>query len=157
MEERHAGVSTAERLSRPEFSTEEYGRRLQATRRRMDDQGIDCLLVHSFPNICYLTGLETVAPHKYFMLAVPLKGEPVLLSQDFETHNVMLGACVSDVVAYGIESDHVAATRDLLVGRGWSGQRLGLEFDSRGVSETVAVTASGSEVLTGLPRALAVR
>lgn len=141
MEERHAGVPAADplgeqasALSRPAFTKDEYDRRLRETRRRMADREIDCLLVHSFPNICYLTGLETVAPHKYFMLAVPLEGEPVLLSQDFETHNVLLGACVADIVKYGLEEDPAAATRELLKKRGWTSQGLGLEFDSRGLS-----------------------
>jgi len=148
MEECHAGVSAPDLLRRPVFPLAEYNRRLRETRRRMADRGIDCLLVHSFPNVCYLTGLETIAPHKYFMLGLPLDGEPVLLSQDFEKHNVLLGACISDVVEYGLQSDHVAATRDLVVERGWSSQTLGLELDGRGlcVSDHARLVSGWSHV-----------
>jgi len=144
MEERDPSLPPVGVLRRPAFPPEEYGRRLGEARRRMTGRGIECLLVHSFPNICYLSGLETVAPHKYFLLAVPLEGEPVLLSQDFETSNVLLGANISDVVAYALGADYIAATRDLIMHRGWTEMTLGLEFDSLGlrVSDHRRLTSS---------------
>jgi Xaa-Pro dipeptidase len=133
MEERPPGLPTIDVLKRPAFSTEEYDRRLREVRWRMSAKGIDCLLIHSFPNICYLTGLETVAPHKYFMLAVPLEGELALLCQTFESHNALLAGCVCALITYDLNADYVAASRDLLVSRGWPGRRLGIEFSSAGL------------------------
>src|SRR5437016_4790644 len=144
MEERDPSLPAAGVLNRPAFPPEEYTRRLGEARRRMSARGIECLLVHSFPSICYLTGLETVAPHKYFLLVVPLESEPVLLSQDFETHNILLGTVLSDVVPYALGADYIAATRDLINGRGWTARTLGLELDSLGlrVSDHRRLTSS---------------
>ena len=43
-------------------------------------------LIHSFPNICYLTGFEIRGPRQilFSTLAVPLEGDSVLLGQTFE-------------------------------------------------------------------------
>lgn len=133
MEERAPSLPTPGVLSRPPFPVEEYTRRLRETRRRMAARGIECLLVHTFPSICYLTGFESIAPHKYFLLAVPLEGELVLLCQAFESHNARLGACISDIVTHDLNADYIAATRDLIASRGWTGRRLGLEFHSPGL------------------------
>ena len=51
MEERDPSLPPAGVLRRPAFPAEEYGRRLREARRRMTSRGIECLLVHSFPNI----------------------------------------------------------------------------------------------------------
>ena len=113
MEECSPGLPAPDMLKRPAFPPDEYHRRLREVRRRMSAKGIECLLIHSFPNICYLTGLETVATHKYFMLAVPVEGDTVLLCQTFESHNALLSGCACEIVTYGLHADYIAATRDL--------------------------------------------
>ena len=44
----------------------------------MDRAGLDVLLVHSLPNICYLTGFQTPLSDWYHCLILPRDGEPVL-------------------------------------------------------------------------------
>jgi len=41
------------------FSRTEYAHRIATTRAAMDAPGLDLLLVHSLPDICYLTGFQT--------------------------------------------------------------------------------------------------
>jgi Xaa-Pro dipeptidase len=120
-------------LGRPAFTADEYHRRLREVRRRMSAKGIECLLIHSFPSICYLTGFESVAPHKYFMLAVSAEGEITLLCQTFESHNALLGGCDCEIVTYDLHADYIAGTWDLLVSRGWTAQKLGVELSSSGL------------------------
>lgn len=60
------------------FSPAEYEARLAAVRRRMAAAGIDTLLLTSAPNLCYLTGYETIMPTCYAVAVVPLEGDAVL-------------------------------------------------------------------------------
>ncbi len=41
------------------FSDAEYRERLARVRRAMDAQGLDLLLLHHLPSVCYLTGYQT--------------------------------------------------------------------------------------------------
>ena len=42
------------------FSVEEYRTRVAAVQQYLAATGLDALLCHTFPNICYLTGFETI-------------------------------------------------------------------------------------------------
>lgn len=95
----------------------------------MAERGLDALLCHHFPNICYLTGMETVLWTKYFLAVVPSEGDPILFGQSFEMPNALYSAWTDDNVGYDLSEDPVAATRELLDARGFAGQRLGIERD----------------------------
>jgi Xaa-Pro aminopeptidase len=41
------------------FTPAEYAERLARVRRAMADQGLDLLLLHHLPSVCYLTGYQT--------------------------------------------------------------------------------------------------
>ncbi len=99
----------------------------------MRTHGADGLLVHSFPDICYLTGFETIAPHKYFALAFPLEGAPVLIAQDFEIHNAALGAYDLECAPHALNGDYMEATQKTVADLGWSRRRLGVDFRSTGL------------------------
>jgi len=60
------------------FSAAEYEARLAAVRARMEAAGLDTLLLTSAPNLCYLTGYETIMPTCYAVAVVPLEGDAVL-------------------------------------------------------------------------------
>ena len=47
--------------------------RLARTRAAMASAGIDVLLVHSLPDICYLTGFQTPLSDWYSCLVLPLR------------------------------------------------------------------------------------
>src|SRR5690242_8595612 len=93
----------------------------------MAERDLDALLCHDFPNICYLTGMESVLWTKYFLAVVPREGDPILLGQAFELPNALFCAWTEDNVGHDLRADPVAATRDLLVARGWHDKRLGIE------------------------------
>ena len=63
-----------------EFPPEEYRRRVDATRRRMAEAGIDCLFLTSEKNIRYLAGFHSqtwVSPTRPRYVLLPAAGEPV--------------------------------------------------------------------------------
>ena len=148
MQEPTRGISPAQRLTQPAFTAAEYERRRRAVRDRMEANGVACLLVHSFPNICYLTGFETIAPHKYFALALPLEATPVLITQDFEAHNAALGSCEMECAPYGLDEDYIVATRDLIATRGWAQSPLGIDLSSPGL-----LPSDCTRLLESLPQA----
>ena len=117
------------------FALSEYNRRLLDVQEAILLSGIDALLCHTFSNICYLTGLQSVmGTEKYFMVVIPSEGAPFLLGQDFELHNASLGCSVDDQYAFGIDEDPIEASRRLLVHQKLADKRLGLELKTRGLT-----------------------
>lgn len=109
------------------FEIEEYRRRTKAVQSILAERNLDALLCHDFPNICYLTGMESVLYTKYFLAVVPRADDPVLLSEAFERPNALYSVWTENQVAYELDSDPVIATRDLLASRDLAGKRLGIE------------------------------
>ena len=60
------------------FPRTEYAHRIAKTRAAMDEPGLGLLLVHSLPDICYLTGFQTPLSDWYHCLILPREGAPVL-------------------------------------------------------------------------------
>lgn len=108
------------------FPVAEYQARVRKVQKAMAARKLDGLLVHNMAGICYLTGLESIAVHKYWLCLVPISGDPVLLVQDFESHNVRLSSWLEKVETYAIGADHVDATRRLL--RKLTGATVGVEM-----------------------------
>lgn len=112
----------------PAFSRAEYERRVCAVQREMIEREIDLLLCHHFPNICYLTGMESVLWRKYFLCVVPRYGEPILLSEHFELANANYSVWWEDLVGFELDADPISVTLSLLRSRGLDAGRIGLEF-----------------------------
>ncbi len=66
------------------FTRAEYDARVARTRSAMRHAGVDLLLVHSLPDICYLTGFQTPLSDWYSCLVLPLEGELALQVCDHE-------------------------------------------------------------------------
>src|SRR5690606_27882430 len=119
-------------------------RRLELTRERLADRGLDAGLVSSPENIFYLCGLDHwgyFAPH---ILVVPVTGEPVLVTRAME--RVTIANQVRNVRFEGHTDSENAAEKPVTVLRamGLAGSRLGLEKGSAGLTPFLAeVLASG--------------
>jgi Xaa-Pro dipeptidase len=124
------------------FEVAEYRRRTHAVQAILAARDIDALLCHDFPNICYLTGMESVLWTKYFLAIVPREGDPILLSQEFELPNALYSVWTEDRVGYDHDLDPIEVTRDLLVSRGLADKRLGLEKRALRVPLYERLTAS---------------
>lgn len=115
-------------LFEPSFPSSEYEQRGRSVRAEMASRGLDALLCYSFPNICYLTGIESVLWYKYFLAVITPAGSPILVAQDFEMPNAVIRSWATDCVSYPLREDPVDATVRLLEERGLSDKRLGIEI-----------------------------
>ncbi len=78
------------------FGKEEYEGRVRRVQAEMKKRGLDLLLLHEIGNICWLCGVQCLCWNKYFMLAVPAKGDPYLVIQSFELGNAWLNTWLDD-------------------------------------------------------------
>src|SRR5688572_25828618 len=100
---------------------------MRAVQAILTERDLDALLCHHFPNICYLTGMETVLWTKHCLAVVPREGDLILLAETFELPNALYCVWTDDTVGYDLNDDPVTATRDLLNERGLAAGRLGYE------------------------------
>jgi Xaa-Pro dipeptidase len=94
------------------FPQEEFDRRLERVRARMDGAGLRGLLVAAPENVFYLTGLEHQGYFAYELLIVPLEGEPVLVTRAMEHATVRDQVPWVRHVGYSDGVDPVPAPRD---------------------------------------------
>src|SRR5215218_2091841 len=114
-------------LQRLAFDVAEYRRRVRQVQEILAERDLDALLCHHFPNICYLTGMQSVLWTKYFLAVVPRKGDPILFGESFELPNALYCAWTDDLVGYELGDDPIAATRRFLEARGLATKQLGIE------------------------------
>ena len=110
------------------FTVQEYRERVEKVQREMAAKHLDGLLLHSMPNICYMTGMQSLALDKYYLVVVPRSGDPVLVIQDFESYNAWLYAWVEEPATCAIEADYIQPTRRLLDRLGLADKKLGVEM-----------------------------
>lgn len=94
------------------FSPEEFDRRLAQARQRMQEKGLDALVVSRPENVYYLSGFHTMGYWDPIALVIPPVGEPIHLQFAFETFNVERMSRWTNVVGYMTDEDpmHKLAT-----------------------------------------------
>ena len=114
------------------FSIEEYTGRLNNLKSRMREKGIDCMLVHTPENICYLTGQHSPGYYMYLCLIVPLNGNPALVLRRGELGNAMVYAWIKDqdLIIYEDTDDPVKATLDAIKKTVGTPRTIALEYDA---------------------------
>ena len=112
------------------FTLEEYRGRLDALRRRMEERGIDVLLVNSPENLYYLSGYQTPGYYWYQTLIVGLDREPTLVTRLNEASNIEPLSWVEDSRPYEDHEDWISHTRDVLTDLGMADARIGMQYDS---------------------------
>jgi Xaa-Pro dipeptidase len=112
------------------FSLEEYQRRLDALRARMEQKGVDVLLLNTPENIYYVSGYQTPGYYFYQGLVVPLDGEPVLIPPPHEESLVRAFSWVEEYRIYRDNRDWIETTRDVLADLGMGRKRIGVENGS---------------------------
>ncbi len=114
------------------FSNDEYKQRMEALRSRMEQNGVDCMLVTTPENLYYLTGYQTPGYYWWQTFIVPTEDsdEPVFIARQIESSNIEPRTWVEDSRPYQDYDDWMAHTRDALVSMGLDKKRIGLEDDS---------------------------
>jgi Xaa-Pro dipeptidase len=111
------------------FSDAEYRERLARVRRAMAAEGLDLLLLHHLPSVCYLTGYQTPVSDWYNCLLVPLDGPLSLQVCDFEVGLALVHTTVERIlsVRWNRMDEAAAQLVDLLGETGLEGRRVGIE------------------------------
>ena len=127
-------VPIAEMSKEMAFSDEEYAGRLSRVREAMSTRGLDLLLVHSLPNICWLSGFQTPLSDWYHCLIVPLNGEMTLQCCDIEL--AMMNSRIGRIVGVLWERmDEAAADLARIIGDyGFQRRTIGVELRRPGLN-----------------------
>ncbi len=131
------------------FGRREYAARLGKLRGEMEGEGVDVVLCFDPPTHNYLSGYQTMELTHYRCLIVPLRGELVMVTSDFERPGVELTSTVDDITDYHyLSGDYLNATLSLLKRVCAGAKRIGLEKSGS------ILTATRSEALLGGLRGL---
>lgn len=109
------------------FDEQEYAGRLTGLRQRMQDAGIDALLVNTPESIFYLCGYQSPGYYFYMGLVVPVDRDPVLIPPPHEESLVAAFAWIDEYRIYPDTTTGIDATRDLLLELGLGSAAIGLE------------------------------
>jgi Xaa-Pro dipeptidase len=133
--------------SKPVFSTDEFQRRLAATRQAMVKREIDVLLLDQQEHVAYITGYPPPTT-RYQAVLVPREGDPVLLIRPLDEPKVHAQSWLQNYRAYPDTQESMAALAGLIRDHGWASSRIGLEKDG------LALTVEQYETLVAaLPKA----
>ncbi|TKV74092.1 aminopeptidase P family protein [Bradyrhizobium elkanii] len=117
-----------------EFPAEEYRTRLQRTQEEMAKHDLPVLLLHQPENILYLTGFYTTGYFSYHALAVPSRGDPVLVLRDMEVPAAHSTSWLKSYTIYADAADPIPvwldAARRALDGLGLAAGRVGVDEHS---------------------------
>ena len=122
-----------------QFSQAEYDARLHATKTRMQERGIDLLLVTHPANINYLTGYDGWSFYVPQVVLVHLEAvQPVWIGRKMDARAAEVTTYLTRDNIIGYPDDYVQSlikhpfdyVSDRIVAWGWGDQVIGLEMDS---------------------------
>lgn len=131
------------------FTIEEYMDRSARTRTAMTVAGLDAILCFKQESMYWLTGYDTFGYCFFQCLVVPADGRPTLLTRAPDLRQAQLTSILKDIRIWIDRegADPTAELRDLLAELGLAGKRLGIEWDTHGLTAKngmrLAVTLDG--------------
>lgn len=126
------------------FDEEEFAVRRNNVRKRMSAMGIDTLLLHSAPNIYYLSGHHTLNIWDYQCLILPLHGSPVMVLWQFERGRFEASAVSTDLYLYETHADPIDETRKALQKYSLLRGVIAIEYESRYLTPKLRDSLSSS-------------
>ena len=122
----------------PLFEENEYLQRINKTKNRMRDAGIDVLLLSDPANMNYLSGYDGWSFYVHQMVVIGADAdEPIWIGRDQDSNGARLTTFLSEENILGYPDDYVqSATKhpmdyasQALAERGWGDRTIGLEMD----------------------------
>lgn len=123
------------------FTEEEFSARMQRLTDRMAAEKLDALLLFAQESLYWLTGYETFGFCFFQCLVVTRDGRKVLLTRSADQRQARHTSNISDIriwVDRG-HADPVGQLKELLFSLDLLGTRLGVEFDSHGMTGAIAL------------------
>jgi Xaa-Pro dipeptidase len=112
------------------FPTEEYERRIRELRARMEERLLDAVVITDPGNLMYLTDYQTTGYSFFQALAVPLDGEPFMITRAVEESNVIHRTWVEHTRTYGDTGDAIQVLNEALREFGLREGSIGYERNS---------------------------
>lgn len=109
------------------FPMVEYERRLSDLRRRMEERGIDAMMVTTPHNICYLTGFDSVGYYYFHAMVFPLMGEPFSVPRLLENSGVQAYTWIEQSRPYKDYEDPMDVLATALDEFGLLNKKIGFE------------------------------
>src|SRR5215212_11767728 len=109
------------------FPKAEYDQRIERVRARMNEKGLDLVLLSGPENVFYLTGQQTPGYYTFQALCIPATGEPFHVLRGLEAMNARLNTHLDDIIGYADDEHPAAALAAVLKQRGWHGKRVGID------------------------------
>ncbi|MFO1075640.1 MAG: Xaa-Pro peptidase family protein [Geminicoccaceae bacterium] len=131
------------------FTVEELAGRRDRARTAMAAAGLDALLCFKQESMYWLTGYDTFGYCFFQCLVLHADGRMVLLTRAPDLRQARHTSILEDIRVWvdGEDANPAAELRDLLAGLGLAGRRLGVEWDTHGL--TAANGARLSAALDG--------
>ncbi len=138
------------------FTREEYAQRLAATRRAMEERGIDLLIVSDPSNMAWLTGYDGWSFYVHQAVLVPPQGEPLWFGRLQDANGAKRTAWLAHDNILHYADHYVQSTErhpmdrlsEIIAEKGWSGLSIGVEMDNYYYS-----AAAHASLLRHLPNA----
>jgi Xaa-Pro aminopeptidase len=139
------------------FEVAEYRGRADRVRQRMRERGVDVLFVMSPPNLCYLTGFQSIwYPPRAPVAAVLTCDDERLVFLDYERHETLVRASAHfDEAVFYDYSTALDTVVSAFRSHGWLSGRVGIERWSAApggplIQETAdRLAAAGAEIVDG--------
>lgn len=112
------------------FPIEEYKRRLDELRERMQERLLDAVVISDPENLFYLTGHQTSGYSFFQALIVPLEAEPVTITRQMEASNIEHRTWVEDARFYPDTGDALQLLFTALQSLGLENKHIGYERNS---------------------------
>ena len=112
------------------FPFEEYERRLNELRHRIQERHLDAVVITDPENIMYLTDYQTTGYSFFQALVVPLEAEPFMITRGLEESNTIARTWVERTRPYPDTGDAIQMLVDALREFGLSDKRIGYERNS---------------------------
>jgi Xaa-Pro dipeptidase len=112
------------------FPLVEYHARIEKIREEMRRRGLDVLLVHAFPHICYLSGFQSVNSTSYYCLVLPVEEAPSLVMWRDEQSNAKLNSWVTAAHTYVRRENPINVTLRAVAESKRRPTRVGIETES---------------------------
>ena len=118
------------------FSDTEFARRREAVQQSMADSGIDVLLLFNPSSHFWLTGYDTFGYCFFQCLVFTQNGDATLLTRTPDLRQAQLTSNIADIRIWTDKqtANPTEQLRDMLISLGLSGKRLGVEYDTHGLT-----------------------
>ena len=122
------------------FERSEFDARLARLLAKMQEEKLDAMLLFAQESMFWLTGYDTFGYCFFQTLVVKSDGTMVLLTRSADLRQAQLTSIISDIRIWvdRINADPTADLKELLVDLDLLGARIGVEYDTHGMTGRVA-------------------